>query len=1158
MNIRVVLSESGTTVESKDQRPKRPGKRWRWVLALLCLLAAGLLWLNGPGLRYLAPKVVAHFLEKAGIRGNLKVGGSLIAGLSVSDLTIETNETLEKLTIDHIVPDYHLSGLIKGQLEGLTIDGVHAELRLGVKKKDERMPPLDMKKLVEAIRSGRGRVLPLNLDLKNISLAASRDGKQEFQLAPSWIYHTPGSQEVQLELGTFTDVTGRKWEARKSTIVWNPDDLAISRIDPFPGVSLREFVLQLPAGGEPSMESDVHLDDAVFKLTSSPGFAAAQLDLREGKLQVDEAVKRFGIELPAKGTLISLAVDVNGILPDPKAATGSVRISLDDVAWRDWTMPELTLDAQLGTDLATVVSHGIALGTPLSLDVAAPVTRDGNRFTLGDAKGNFNVADVPMALRGLAARLPQIDPDAPVPPSSVDGKFSVTFDSNKPVSADTDLILKPQDPTLASSVAVKGRWAPDVPINAEVLIDGLKSAVSYQVESGTYQGTMEMEEFTSSRIDRWLSIVKVKPGGIANLTAKWSGGGDIRTRKHRGEISFTQATWSRETAAPITGIGSVKYDWPAGIETQGVVQMNDQTVALDAVLANGQLELRRFVWNDAKTELASGTATLPVPEDFSKWREALAKDTRPVAVAINSRVLSLGLLKQWVPAFEKLDPRSTGQLDFNVSGTFANPVIAAKLQARDLRSPTQPSLPPADLKIELAGKDGKIALTGSATAPDFAPAEMKASMPFRPAEWAETPALLKEEVIDARVDLPRLDLSRFASLVPGADKISGLLTGSVAVKGKVGKPEIKGSLDLASAGMRFKGDKFPAVEAGAARVEFGLERVELKTLKATIAGGTLQGGGTLAITNGKLGDINLRLQGDHLPVMRNDFLILRVNADLRLQGPWERASLAGTVGAVDSIFYRDIELLPIGTPFTGPSAAALPKIDPPQAKGAAMPAPFGTWGLNVTVKSEEPFLIRGNLATGEVSGSMRIGGTLGSPSPDGEFKIKDFKAVLPFSTLSIRNGSVVFKPASGFDPILEIRGTAEPRPYVVTVYAYGRASNPQLVLTSNPPLPENEIMTLLATGTTTTGLEDPQAASSRAMQLLAEEIRRGRFRFGKQLRPLLGLFDRVDFSLAESDPYSSESFSTATVQLSDRWYFSAGVGSTGDSRFLGIWRISFK
>jgi hypothetical protein len=77
------------------------------------------------------------------------------------------------------------------------------------------------------------------------------------------------------------------------------------------------------------------------------------------------------------------------------------------------------------------------------------------------------------------------------------------------------------------------------------------------------------------------------------------------------------------------------------------------------------------------------------------------------------------------------------------------------------------------------------------------------------------------------------------------------------------------------------------------------------------------------------------------------------------------------------------------------------------------------------------------------------------------------------------------------------------------------------------------------------------------MQLLAEEIRRGRFGVGRQLRPLLAVLDRVDFSVAEADPYSSESFSTATLTITDRWYLSAGIGGKGDSRVLAIWRLTF-
>jgi hypothetical protein len=120
----------------------------------------------------------------------------------------------------------------------------------------------------------------------------------------------------------------------------------------------------------------------------------------------------------------------------------------------------------------------------------------------------------------------------------------------------------------------------------------------------------------------------------------------LKTRTHRGDLSLTQATWMREAAPPITAIGGVKYDWPAGFETRGLrVKMNEQTVALEAALSGGLLDLREFLWSDGTTELASGTASLPVPADFSKWRDTLANDTRALSVSIDSRVLSLALLK---------------------------------------------------------------------------------------------------------------------------------------------------------------------------------------------------------------------------------------------------------------------------------------------------------------------------------------------------------------------------------------------------------------------------------------------------------------------------------------------------------------------------------
>ena len=1152
-----VLSDLETAREEAGARPKRRRKNRRWVFAAVLVL--GLLWLNGPGIRLVAPRAASYFLEKAGLRGNFKVGGSLTGGLSFSDLKIEGDRALASLSIDRATPDYQWRGLLRGRLQGLAVDGVHVDLRLGLKKDDEKKPPMDLKKLVETLRAVRGRIVPVELDLNNVSLAATRDGKPLLSLAPSRVSHKSGSGEILLGLGVLTEAGGREWPARESTIAWAPDALSIARVDPYPGVSLRDLFVRLPACGEPSAEAELHLDDAVFVVTGAAGFASARIDLREGRLDVAQAAKRFGFEIPASATLTSLAVELDQILPKPKSATGTVRLLLENIAWKDWSASELAMDATLAADQASVTSRGFMLGTGFSLDAAAPVTRGENRFVLGDTQGRFNIADLPKLLRELAARVPAIDPQAPVPPSSVDGNFNVSFLANKPQAATADLVLKPDDAELASPVALKARWARGHPLGADLALDGLNATASYQPGPATYQATLGLDEFTSSRIDRWLAVVKVKPGGTADLTGKWSGSGELKSGKHRGDLSLSQATWSREAAPPVTAIGGIRYDWPAGFETQGLrLRVNEQTVAIEAALADNLLELRHFLWSDGKEELAEGTASLPVPRDFSKWRDTLAKDARPLAVSIKSRVLSLGVLKEWLPAMEKLDPRSTGQLDLQISGTYPEPVVDAVLEAKDLRAPTQPKLPPAGLKLVLAGRDGRLTLDGGVTAPDFPATVMKASMAFRPAEWAEAPGRIKEELVEARVDLPRLDLSRFSSLVPAAERIAGIATGNIVVSGKLGKPELKGAIGLTGIGFRFKNDRFPAIEGASASLDLALDRVILKSLKSSVAGGTLQGDGSLAITDGKPGEIDLRLRGDHLPIVRDDVLILRANADLRLQGPWQRPVLSGSVGAVDSIFYRDIELLPIGSPFVAPRAAALPKIDAPKARPSSIPEPFRDWALDVQVGTREPLLIRGNFATGEVTGKVRIGGTFGAPAPDGALEIKNFRAALPFSTLSVSSGTATFTPASGFDPMLEIRGTAEPRPYRVTVYAYGRASDPQLVLTSNPPLPENEIMTLLATGTTTTGLEDPQAASSRALQLLVEEMRRGRFRIGRQLRPLLGLLDRVDFSLAEADPYSSDAFSTATLSVTDRWFLSAGMSATGDSRVLAIWRLSFR
>jgi autotransporter translocation and assembly factor TamB len=1141
----------------KSPRPRR--KYLRGLLGLLLLAVAVPLWLNGPGLRWLAPKIASHFLEKAGLEGEFTLEGSLTGGLTVRDLKLESGGTLATLTLSRGRPIYRIRELLAGRLDGFEIDGLHIDLQLGLEKPgQEAKKPFDPEALVSSLRQWRGRVVPSSIELENVTLRASRDGAMVIDIASSSLQHAAQDTVFQLDLGKVTTGNGKVWPPQQTRIVWNPESLTLDRLDPWPDVGLRAVTLSLPESGPPAADAELHLMDAVFMLNAAPGFGSLAADLLEGRLASRRIEETFGLKLPVAAEMSSLSLNIEGLMPDPAQATAAARVLLENVSYADWSVLELSLDAALSDERATLAASGRTSGTEFSIDAEAPVARIDGEFDVSQVSGKFNVADVPGLLAYLSPRYKAVVSAASAPQSAVNGTFELALDKGRITAAETSLQLEPALKEEAAALAITARWQPESGIAATLTTEGARINADYRIAQSAYQGQADFDQFQSPRIARWLAVVGAEIGSEVLLTGNWQGSGDHADSIHRGSFVVGDLQFTRGEAQTIDAAGTITYDWPAGFSTEGlVVRSGNQTIAADAVLADDLLELGDLRWRENDEDLLTANAKLPVTRDFAGWRDWMSEEDRPLQLDVQSPALPLDRLKEWIPAAAGIDARSTGKVDIRISGTYADPSIAAQLEIRDLRSSKPSELPPADIDLKLRTLDDMLSLEGSIIVPKYPAAGLTASMPFHPAKWIEDPESLRAEPITARADLPRLDLANFAPLVPGVAKLTGVLTGNAELAGEVAKPRINGRLDVSNVGLVLDNPELPPVTGGSAALDLTPERVTLRDLRATMAGGTLNGSGTLDIVAGRPGGIDLRVRGNQLPLLRNDSMIVRADGDLRLTGEIPQAAVTGNVAIVNSLFYRDIEILPIGAPFATASAASLPRIDAPVAAGSRLPMPLRDWSLDVRVVTGNPFLIRGNFAEGSVTANVRLGGTLGKPAPDGEVTIHDLKAALPFSTLNVRQGSLRFTPASGFDPLVEIRATSDPRPYRVNGYVHGRASDPQLVLTSSPPLPENEIMTLLATGTTTSGLENPSAASARALQLFAEELRRGRFAVGRQLRPLLGLLDRVDFTLAEADPYTDESFSTATLSLTDRWYLSAGMSDDGDTRVLGIWRLTF-
>jgi len=476
---------------------------------------------------------------------------------------------------------------------------------------------------------------------------------------------------------------------------------------------------------------------------------------------------------------------------------------------------------------------------------------------------------------------------------------------------------------------------------------------------------------------------------------------------------------------------------------------------------------------------------------------------------------------------------------------------------------TKSPVPPTTVAIRLDTREGnQLALTGKIT-PDGWPAlTLDASAPLDHAKWIENPASALDAPIEAHAVVPPLDFALFGPFPPSVKSLAGAVEADISVSGTSNEPHLRGTAALRNLSLELADRRFPTIKNGGAELRLDDKTIHLASLNVEAAGGTLQGSGKADITDIKNPAFDFRLEGRALPAWRDDSTIVRTDLSLKLAGHLAEATISGRIGLVQSIFFRDFELIPIGVPFTGPSAPELPRIDAPSAASGSgepsIPAPFNDWKLDVALETTDPFLIRGDLVQGSIHSKARVRGTIGKPAPSGEIIIDDFEAELPLSRLKIRGGKVILRPDAPYAPNLDIRGTSTLRPYTVNVFVHGTATSPKITFTSNPPLPENEILTLLATGSTSSGLEKKGAATGKLVQILLEEARRGRLRYVKFLEPALKVFENVDLQVGESDPYTGRDFNSATLHVTDQWLGSVAIDSDGNSRGVVIFLLRFR
>ena len=117
---------------------------------------------------------------------------------------------------------------------------------------------------------------------------------------------------------------------------------------------------------------------------------------------------------------------------------------------------------------------------------------------------------------------------------------------------------------------------------------------------------------------------------------------------------------------------------------------------------------------------------------------------------------------------------------------------------------------------------------------------------------------------------------------------------------------------------------------------------------------------------------------------------------------------------------------------------------------------------------------------------------------------------------------------------------------------------PEALFTSEPPLPQEEIISLLATGVTRQELiGNNSVLAGRAAMLLIQQLYRKTFKKGEPTKSN-SVFDRLQVDVGNVDPRTGQQTATARFKLNEQFVLVGDLGVGGDFRGMVKYLIRFK
>ena len=621
-----------------------------------------------------------------------------------------------------------------------------------------------------------------------------------------------------------------------------------------------------------------------------------------------------------------------------------------------------------------------------------------------------------------------------------------------------------------------------------------------------------------------------------------SNSGKLKLALEKGRYAHLQAlqanidaTYSPEGLdIPTIFLGSDKMDFHAILTAKG-----------------STLEITKIQIDQGQAKYASGYVSLPFVWKNIGTSEPVFPSDGKVLATFQSENLDLKKL------FDDLGtkPLVTGLINvkLDAQGTLAQ--LGGRLDVRmsDLHSADYPKLEPATFDLVADLQNNQLAFNGKLQQTKIQPVQITGNLPFDVSKMIAEKKFDEETPLTAKVQLPRSPVNFLRQFLPGITQLDGDVALDVNVTGTVANPNLGGAGDITINMARFTNPTLPSLSGFHSRMTFDRDVLNFERFNGDLAGGPFTISGRVTFPKLIEPNLDFELKAQSILVARNDSLTARADAEVKVTGPLKNATVTGTVALTNSQFLKNIDLLPIGLPGRpAPQPSERPDF-------SVTEPPIRDWKFDVVIKTKDPFLIRGNLANGGAITDLRLTGTGLRPQLEGTVRLENVEATLPFSRLEIAQGFLYFDPSDSFNPRIDLHGTSLIRDYTVHVYVYGTSLAPEAIFTSEPPLPQEEIISLLATGVTRGELVgNNNVMASRAAMLLVQQLYRKMFKKGGEPAKSNSVFDKLQVDVGQVDPRTGQQTVTARLKVNEQFVLVGDLGVSGDFRGMVKYLIRFK